>query len=102
MINSARLDGCGLRTGIAGRRQRIDDLEQQLVSECERAAAHRASPSVRIDDRETWDRATWDRATWDRYLTTAAGLELDYGPWLRQLYREIDQLERLAALPLAA
>jgi len=97
MINSARLDGCGLRTGIAGRRQRIDDLEQQLVSECERAAAHRASPSVRIDDRETWDRATWDR-----YLAAAAKVEPDYGPRLRQLYREIDQLERLAALPIAA
>ena len=97
MTNSARLDGSGLRTGIAGRQQLIHTLEQQLVSECERAATRHASPFVRIDDR-----ATWDRATWDRYLTTAAGLELDYGPRLHQLYREIDQLERLAALPLAA
>ena len=91
------LDRRGLHVGIADRRRRIQNLENRLVFACERAAARRAPPHVRFDDRETWDRATWDR-----YLAAATQLEPDYGPALQRLYLEIDQLERLAALPLAA
>jgi len=91
------LDRHGLHVGIADRRRRIQTLEQRLVAACERAAARHAPRHVRIDDRETWDRATWDR-----YLAAATRLEPNYGPALQRLYRAIDQLERLAALPLAA
>ena len=91
------LDRRGLHVGIADRHRRIQNLENRLVGACERAAARHAPPHVRIDDRETWDRATWDR-----YLAAATQLEPDYGRALQRLYREIDQLERLAALPLAA
>ena len=91
------LDRRGLHVGIADRCRRIQNLENRLVGSCERAAERHAPPHVRIDERETWDRATWDR-----YLTAATQLEPDYGPALQRLYREIDQLERLAALPLAA
>ena len=67
-----------------------------MVAKCEARAAHGATPGVDIANRETWDRATWTR-----YLAAAAALEPEFGPAMRQLYREIDQLERLAALPLA-
>jgi hypothetical protein len=52
---------------------------------------------VRIDDR-----ATWDRPTWQRYLDAATRLEPDYGPPMRRLLQEIDQLTRLIDLPIAA
>jgi hypothetical protein len=48
------------------------------------------------------DRGTWDRATWQRYLDAAARLEPQYGPAMRRLLQEIDQLNRLMALPLVA
>ena len=67
------LDPERLRLGIANRRN--------------------APRSVQVHDRETWDRAMWDR-----YLRAAAGLEPEYGPRLRRLYQEIDQLGRLAEL----
>ena len=67
-----------------------------MVAACENAAARGAARTVRLDDR-----ATWDRAMWQRYLDAAARLEPDYGPAMRRLYLEIDQLERLLALPLA-
>lgn len=90
------LDREQLRAGIVRRRQILADLETTMVAACENAAARSAARTVRLDDR-----ATWDRAMWQRYLDAAARLEPDYGPAMRRLYLEIDQLERLVALPLA-
>jgi hypothetical protein len=92
-----RLDRAGLCAGIARRRQTFADLETGLVIACEQAAARGAAHAVRIDDR-----ATWDRATWQRYLDAATRLEPDYGPPMRRLLQEIDQLTRLIDLPIAA
>ncbi len=91
------LDLAGLRSGIASRTREIGDLEGQLVAACEAAAARNAAVGVRIADRETWDRPTWNR-----YLAAAIQLEPDYGPRMRRLYQEVDQLKRLIALPRAA
>ena len=91
------LDRQRLNTGVLARQKKLAEIETEMVAACEQAAARGVAASVRIDDRETWDRATWDR-----YLAAAAQLEPDYGPRLRRLYQEIDQLNRLMALPLAA
>lgn len=90
------LDRRGLRDGIAERRQLLLDLETKLVAACEAQAARRRARSVRMDDRETWDKATWSR-----YLAAATTLEPEYGPPMRRLLREIDQLTRLTELPVA-
>jgi len=92
-----RLDRERLRAGIASRRQTLVELETAMVAACENAAARSAIRNVRLDDR-----ATWDRTMWQRYLDAAARLEPEYGPSMRRLYQEIDQFERLVALPLAA
>lgn len=91
------LDRDCLRAGIARRRQTLADLEAAMVAACEQAAARGAAGFVRIDDR-----ATWDRAMWQRYLDAAARLEPDFGPRMRRLLLEIDQLTRLIELPIAA
>ena len=91
-----QLDGKGLRDGIASRRQDLLDLEAAMVAACETAAARGRAHGVHMDDRETWDRATWTR-----YLAAAARLEPEFGPPMRRLLREIDQLERVLALSVA-
>ena len=88
------LDLQRLRDGIAGRRRRLLDLELAMVAACEAQAARGRSPSVQMHDRETWDQPTWHR-----YLAAAAAVEHEFGPPMRQLHREIDQLERVLALP---
>ena len=90
------LDLAQLRSGIADRRRQLLELELSMVAECETTAARGRGPSVVMGDRQTWDQATWSR-----YLAAAATIENRYGPPMRQLYREIDQLERVVALPLA-
>jgi hypothetical protein len=89
------LDHDLLRAGIAVRRRRLETLEAAMVAACERAAAISKASNVRMDDRETWDRTTWRR-----YLDAAARLEPEFGPPMRRLLQEIDQLARLLALPL--
>ena len=90
------LDSKGLRDGIARRRDGLLNLELEMVAACEAEAARDRAHGVRMDDRETWDRATWTR-----YLAAAARLEPEFGPPMRRLLREIDQLERVLALPVA-
>ena len=90
------LDRNRLRQGIASRRQLLFDLEAALVAACEKEAARSRTSAVRMDDR-----ATWDQPMWARYLAAAARLEPSYGPDMRQLLREIDQLTPLAELPVA-
>lgn len=94
---SSRLDLAGLRSGVVLRRARLARLETAMVAACERAAARGRAGDVHMDDR-----GTWDRATWQRYLDAAARLEPQYGPAMRRLLQEIDQLNRLMALPFVA
>ena len=94
---SRHLDRGALQSGIAARQRTLAGVESAMVAACEQAAARGAPRAVRIEDRESWDRATWQR-----YLDAATRLEPEYGPRLRRLYHEIDQLSRLVALPLAA
>ena len=90
-------DRSRLRTALLDKRASIARLETAWVTAAEADAAVGRSRSVRMDDR-----GTWDRATWDRYLGAATKLEPEYGPQLRRLYAEIDHLNRLLALPVAA
>ncbi len=95
---SARhLDRNHLVSGITSRRRRLADLEAAMAASCEAAAIRGAPRAIRVDDR-----GTWDRAMWQRYLDAAARLEPDYGPLMRRLLQEIDRLQRLLDLPLAA
>ena len=91
------LDRGRLREAIAVRRQRLAEREADLVAACERAVAHGAGRQIRVDDR-----ATWDRAAWNRYVGTATRLEPDFMPEMLRLIREIERLERLAALPVTS
>ena len=91
---SHRLDGRGLRAGIAERRRKLFDLELAMVAQCEAQAARGHAPEVRIHDRETWDRAPGPAISLPRPRWNTSA-----GPSMRRLLREIGQLERLLALP---
>ncbi|MBN9560425.1 MAG: hypothetical protein J0H14_06800 [Alphaproteobacteria bacterium] len=91
------LDRDHLRSGVMARHRTLVELETAMVAACETAAARCAARGVRIEDR-----ASWDRTMWRHYLDAATRLEPQYGPAMRRLYQEIEQLERLLALPLAA
>jgi hypothetical protein len=91
------LDLARLRQSVAARRRRLLDLEVAMVAACEADAAQGRAHGVRMHDRETWDGATWTR-----YLDAAARHEPEFGPPLRRLLQEIEQLERLMALPFSA
>jgi len=82
---------------ITFRRERLAALEAEMTAACEAAALGTRSPA-----RATCDRERWNRTTWHRYLAAAMRLEATYGPRLRRLRREIDQLERLKTLLTAA
>ena len=86
-----------LELKITGRSAQLAELEGQMVAACE-AAALGACPG----SRPTLDRKHWDRTTWNRYLAAAMRLESRYGPRMRLLRQEIDQLERLMKLHIAA
>ena len=45
------------------------------------------------------DRGTWDRGTWDRYLAAASRHEPDFMPLIKRLLGEIDNIDKLLALP---
>lgn len=66
------------------------------MAACEEEAARGRVSAVHMADR-----GSWDRPMWARYLAAAARLEPDYGPEMRRLLREIDQLTRLTELPVA-
>src|SRR5215469_5204412 len=88
------LDRDRLREAIAVRRQRLAECEADLVATCERAVAYGAGRHIRLDDR-----TTWDRAAWSRHIGTALRLEPEFMPEMLRLIRDIERLERLAALP---
>ena len=90
------LDRDYLRSAVMARRRTLAELETAMVAACEAAAARCAARGVHIEDR-----ASWDRTMWRHYLDAATRLEPQYGPAMRRLYQEIDQLERLLGLPLA-
>ena len=83
-----------LRAAVASKRTQIAALEAAWVTASEAAAARAGSRAVRMDDR-----ATWDRATWARYLAAAESNEADYKPRIKRLLTEIDNIERLLAMP---
>lgn len=87
-------DRSRLRSALLEKRTTIARLEGAWVAAAEADAAAGRGRGVRMDDRETWDRATWDR-----YLTAAATHEPDYKPRIKRLLGEIDNLEKLLALP---
>ena len=91
------LDRNRIREAIAVRRQRLAEREADLVAACEKAVVHGAGRHIRLDDR-----ATWDRAAWNRYVGTATRLEPEFMPEMLHLVRDIERLERLAALPAAS
>ena len=82
---------------IARRRARLVALEAEMIAACE-VSALGAHPGTKA----TAARERWHRTTWRRYLAAAMRLEATYGPRIRRLRHEIDQLERLMTLPIAA
>ena len=70
----------------------IAALEAAWVAAAEQALARTLPRAIRVDDR-----STWDRATWDRYLAAATAIEPEFKPKLRQLYQQVENLERLLA-----
>jgi hypothetical protein len=82
---------------LALRRTQFALLETHLVTACEAAAGHGCRGGL-----PPADRGAWDRATWHRYLAAARALDAELGPRMRQLHAEIEQLEREAALLVAA
>jgi len=96
---SGRLDREMIRRSLMLRRERLADLEEQMVDGCN-AAAER-------DDHKTAtatpsDRRRWDRAAWSRYLDAAAQMEGSHGPRMRRLRDDIARLERLLDLLVTA
>jgi hypothetical protein len=83
-----------LRSALLDKRATIAWLETAWVAAAETDAAIGRARTVRMDNRETWDRATWDR-----YLAAASRHEPDYMPRIRRLLGEIDNIEKLLALP---
>jgi len=91
------LDRRRLLDAIATRRSRLAALEDSLVADCEATALRAAASAAHHADR-----GTWDRFIWDRYLARAAALESAFGPAMRRLHDEIERLERLTDMPIAA
>ncbi len=87
-------DRSRLNAALLDKRATIAQLETEWVAAAEADAAAGHARAVRMDDRETWDRTTWDR-----YLTAASKHEPDYMPRIRRLLTEIDNIEKLMALP---
>jgi hypothetical protein len=91
------LDRQVLALNIAFRRAWLADLEAGMIAACEAAAPgypSRASARSKRGHR--------DRTAWHRYLAAAMRMEAAYGPRMRRLRQEIDQLERLMDLRIAA
>ncbi|MBV9653950.1 MAG: hypothetical protein JOZ42_05250 [Acetobacteraceae bacterium] len=97
MTHKRGLDRGGLPAGVAARRDELATLEMALVAECERAAIRHPDSAIRL-----YDRATWDQSMWQRCLAAAAQFEPAYAPRMRQLVQQIEQLERLIAVPVVA
>jgi len=95
---SGRLDREMIRRSLMLRRERLDELEEQVVDGCNAAAGrdhHKTATAPR-------DRRRWDRAAWSRYLDAAARLESSHSPRVRRLRDDITSLERLLDLPVTA
>jgi len=96
---SGRLDREMIRRSLMLRRERLDDLEEQMVDGCNAAAGRDHHKTATATPR---DRRRWDRAAWSRYLDAAAQMENSHGPRMRRLRDDIARLERLMDLPVAA
>ncbi len=96
---SGRLDRGMIRRSLMLRRERLADLEEQMVDGCNAAAErdhHKTATAMPTDRRR------WDRAAWSRYLDAAAQMEGSHGPRMRRLRDDIARLERLLDLPVTA
>jgi hypothetical protein len=87
-------DRSRLRAAQLDKRTAIARLETAWVAAAEADAATGRGGSVRMDNRETWDRGTWDR-----YLAAASRHEPDFMPRIKRLLGEIDNIDKLLALP---
>lgn len=79
------------------RKEQAQQLETEIILACEQAAS-RTCRKRRLPA----DRSDWSQTAWDNYLAEAMRMEGRLGQRLRSLYREIETLERQAALPIAA
>jgi hypothetical protein len=91
------LDRRVLTLNIACRRERLEDLEAEMIAACEAAA-----PGYPFRASGRSNRGHWDRTAWHRYLATAMRMEAAYGPRMRRLRQEIGQIERPIELRIAA
>lgn len=87
-------DRSRLRSALVAKRSALARLEAAWVAAAEADIAPGRGRGVHMDDR-----ATWGRATWDRYLAAASKHEPDYMPRIRRLLGEIENVEKLLALP---
>ena len=97
ILGRPMLDARMLDARIGRRRAALAALAAEMTAACEAEAIGTRSPTD-----APADPAGWDRATWHGYLAAAMRLEAEYGPRMRRLRQEIDQLERLMSLPIAA
>ena len=88
------LDRDRLREAIAVRRQRLAECEADLVAACERSLAYGAG-----DTSASTTAQPGTVAAWSRYIGTSLRLEPEFMPEMLRLIRDIERLERLAALP---
>jgi len=86
-----------LREAIARRRDEALDIQTKIDVACDKAGNCGCAR-----DQASADRTDWTHAAWDRYAAAAVEMDRLYGARLRRLYRDIEALERFAALPLAA
>ena len=85
-----------LQDALAARCAAMLRLEADWVAASEADAARGCGSHVRMDNR-----STWDTATWNRYLAAAERHEPTFKPRIRQLLIEIENLEKLLAMPAA-
>ncbi len=79
---------------IASRKADAGQIQTEIIIACESAARRTRYQRKRPAD--------WNNAAWRRYVSEAAQAQYRFGDSLRQIYHEIDALERLAAVPVAA
>lgn len=96
---SGRLDREMIRHSLMLRRERLAELEEQMVDRCDAAAGR---DHHKVATATPYDRRRWDRAAWSRYLDAAAQMETSHGPHMRRLRDDIARLERLLDLPITA
>jgi hypothetical protein len=91
------MEHSALKEAIARRREEALKINTDIDIACDKAA-NRGCPR----DQASADRSEWTHAAWNRYVAAAVEMDRLYSARLSRLYRDIEALERLSALPLAA